>query len=111
MAQITGNGDRKVLYGAPVFIVITFNPAEEHRFTKVDCGIAVENLALAATALGLGSVILGMPAEVFNSDKSAYFKERMGIPTGNEFAVGIVIGHNTVTKDAHPLLDNRYSIS
>ena len=110
MAQITGSSDRKVLYGAPVFVVITFDPAQEHKFTKVDCGIAVENLALAAFDMGLGSVILGMPAEVFSSDKASYFKEKMGIPASNEFAVGIVIGRNTVTKDAHPILNNRYSI-
>ena len=60
--------------------------------------------------LGLGSVIISTPAIAFSSGKGAYFKEKMGIPVENEFVVGIVIGHNTVTQGPHPIRENRYTI-
>ena len=96
--------------GAPLFVVISYDPIEEHPFTGVDCGIAVQNLALSALGMGLGSVIVGMPRDVFVSDMGDYFRGRMGVPAGNAFSIGIVIGHNTVTKDAHPIGEGKVSI-
>ena len=99
-----------LLMGAPLFVIISIDPAEKHRYTDVDCGIAVENLALAAMGLGMGSVIVGMPAQVLESEEGSVFMKKMGVPDGNVYTVGIIIGHNTVTKEAHPVLENRYTI-
>ena len=103
--------DYELLMGAPLFVVITVPAGEQGFFTKIDCGIAVENLALAAMGLGLGSVIVGMPKDIFeNSPIGPEFKQKMGIPAGNEYMVGILIGHNTVTKEAHPISENKYTV-
>ena len=102
--------EKRHFTNAPLFIAITYNPAEESRYTKIECGIAVENLALSAMGLGLGSVIIATPAIAFSSEKGAYFKEKMGIPVENEFVIGIVIGHNNVTKEAHSTRENRYTV-
>ena len=102
--------EKRHFTNAPMFIAITYNPAEESRYTKIECGIAVENLALSAMGLGLGSVIIATPAIAFSSEKGAYFKEKMGIPVENEFVIGIVIGHNNVTKEAHSTRENRYTV-
>lgn len=99
--------DFHVFYHAPTVIFIS-NPLEcENRFATVDAGIAVENIALAAQGMGLGSVIIGMPMDVFLTDKEAYYNRAFGIPEGYRFAIGIVIGHNTVTKEAHPIQENK----
>lgn len=98
----------QLLMGAPLFVVIS--SAAEGHFVGVDCGIAVENLALSAMGLGLGSVIVGMPKDIFDSDLGPCFKEKMGIPAENNFVVGIVIGHNTVTKEPHPIEEGRLTI-
>lgn len=100
----------ELLMGAPLFVVISVPADNDGFFTKIDCGIAVENLALSAMGMGLGSVIVGMPKDIFASPAGAHFKAKMGIPEANEFMVGILIGHNTVTKDAHPIEENRYSV-
>lgn len=100
--------DYRLLMGAPLFVVIS--SAQEGRFVGVDCGIAVENLALSAMGLGLGSVIVGMPADVFESDRGEYVKKMMGVPAENNYVVGILIGHNTVTKEAHPIEEGRLTI-
>jgi nitroreductase len=96
--------------GAPLFVAISYKPEEAHAFTGVDCGIAVENLALSAMGLGLGSVIVGMPRDLFESEAGAAYKEKMGVPAGNAFAIGIVIGKNTVTKAAHEVGAGKYTI-
>ena len=102
--------EKKHFTNAPLFVAITYNPAEASRYTQIECGIAVENLALSAMGLGLGSVIISTPAIAFSSEKGAYFKTKMGIPVENEFVVGIVIGHSNVTKEAHEIRENRYTI-
>ncbi len=79
-------------------------------FTPVDAGIAVENLALAAHDLGLGSVILGMPRDAFTGDRAAYWYETLHAPTGSEFAIAIGIGHPAASKDAHPVRDGLVTV-
>ena len=89
----------KVMYDAPLFIAIAINP--NARFSRVDAGIAVENLAIAAKAMGLESVILGMPRMAFEGPRHDYFNERLGIPEGLEFEIGIAIGHGAMDKPPH----------
>ena len=100
----------ELLMGAPLFVVISTNPENDGPFTGVDCGIAVENLALSAKGLGLGSVIVGMPMEVVEADCCKELKARMGVPAGYRYKVGILIGHNNVSKEAHPQEDGRITI-
>lgn len=100
----------ELLMGAPLFVIISVPAENEGFFTRIDCGIAVENLAISAMGMGLGSVIVGMPKDIFASPAGAPFKAKMGIPAVNDYMVGILIGHNTVTKDPHPIEENRYSV-
>ncbi len=90
-----------VRYAAPlvVFIFATIDGP----FTLVDCGIACENLALAACDLGLGSVILGMPRDLFHSEMSEKWYGRLCPGEKGEFAIAIAIGHPAATKDEHPV--------
>ncbi len=105
-----GKSEKRHFSNAPLFVAITVNPDEINGYTNIECGIAVENLALSAMGLGLGSVIIHTPSIALASENGAYFKKKMGIPTENEFIIGIVIGHNNVTKEPHPIRENRYAI-
>ena len=91
-----------------MFITLEKEPCT--RFAEVDAGIAVQNLALSAHAMGLGSVILGMPRHLFDSDLGAQWEKKLGFREDHRFAIGIAIGHPTVTKDAHPIGENKISI-
>lgn len=97
-ARFTERGG-KVMYDAPLFVAIAIEP--NARFSKVDAGIAVENLALAAKAIGLDSVILGMPRMAFEGSRHDYFKERLGISPELEFEIGIAIGNAAMEKTPH----------
>lgn len=104
------DGKFHLFYHAPTVIFIS-RPADcASRFVDVDCGIACQNIALAAQSMGLGSVIVGMPMDLFLSDKGEFYKEAFAFPQGNQFAIGIAVGHPTVTKDAHPIGENKVNI-
>lgn len=90
-----------VRYKAPL-VVFIFGTIPGN-VTFVDCGIACENLALAAQSMGLGSIILGMPREVFCSEfADKWYKKLCPNETG-EFVIAIGIGHPAAGKDAHPV--------
>lgn len=102
--------DFHLFYHAPTVIFIS-RPADcANRFVEVDCGIACENIALAAQDLGLGSVIVGMAMDLFRSERGAYYKKAFGFPEGYQFSIAIVVGNNTVTKEAHPIGEGKVNI-
>ena len=103
------DADYSVVFKAPTVIFISL-PVEQRFFAKIDAGIAVENIALAAQSLGLGSVILGMPKEVFDSEKGDRFRKAFQFPEGYDFAVAIAVGNPAMTKEPHEVKPDRISI-
>lgn len=61
--------------------------------TEMDSGIVSENIALAATSLGLGSVICGMAAIPFSGPKGDEFKQKTGFSEGWEFGIAVLVGY------------------
>ena len=86
-------------YNAPVTIYISGD--EAFGWSAVDAGIAVENIHLAAAAMGLGSVILGCMKKVLNGEKKAEYAEKLGFPEGYGYQVAIAVGYPDTTKDQH----------
>jgi len=94
-----------VFYNAPLAVFISCD--KDSKWGEIDAGIAVENLALAAHALGLGSVIIGMCAAAFNGKERARLEELLCFPENHRYAIAIAIGHPDTTKEAHPVHENR----
>ncbi len=88
----------KVTYDAPLVVLICAKPSH---FAPVDAGIAVENIAIAAKSIGLGSVILGMPASAFNRPGAEEVKREFGFPEGYEFQIAISVGRSATSKEPH----------
>ena len=86
-------------YGAPT--VFLLSGEEAFGWTPVDAGIAVENIALAAEGLGLGSLIIGCIKKAMNGERKAEFATRLKFPEGYAFEVAIAVGHKAVTKAPH----------
>ena len=86
-------------YGAPA--VMFLSAEKEFPWGKLDTGIAVENIALAAESLGLGNVIIGVIKKALSGEKSAYFAKALKIPDGYEFEIAIAVGHKAVSKEPH----------
>ena len=99
--------DFHVFYHAPTVIVLSGMP--DQHYTPIDCGIAVENIALAAESMGLGSVILGMPRDAFMTDKADALRKALKFPEGWDFVIAIAVGVPADTKEAHPVKEDRIS--
>jgi nitroreductase len=86
----------KMLFEAPLCIAVCGDPSTSGRFWVQDCSAATENLLLAAVALGLGAVWLGVyPKE----ERVAPVREVLGIP---EMVIPlnlISIGHPAEEKE------------
>jgi len=106
-AEATAILDREgdIFYAAPTAIFISAD--RESNWGKLDSGIAVQNIAIAAQSMGLGSVILGLPAAAFQGPRGAYFNELLKFPATHEFAIAIAVGVPNGTKEAHPVEDGR----
>ncbi len=93
------NAGKSFYYGAPILIMLS--GPENFFWSACDAGIAVQNMALAAESLGLGSVILGCIRDAMTGEKKAYFNEAFKIPEGNVYQVAIAVGHKDFTKEPH----------
>ena len=114
-ARVMGKGgsprfadpDFQIFYYAPTVVFIFGEKA--FNWTQVDCGIAVENMALAAEGLGVGSVILGLPKAAFAGDKADGLRARLACPEGYDFVIALALGYATDTKDPHDLRQEKIS--
>ena len=99
--------DFQMFYHAPT--VIFLFGEKEFGWTQVDCGIAVENMALAAEGLGVGSVILGLPKPAFTGAGADELRARLKCPEGYDFVIALALGYATDTKEAHDLREEKIS--
>ena len=91
----------KIFYNAPcLFLVMKDAKA---KWGDLDCGIVTQNIALAASSLGLDNVIVGMAAIPFNSPAGDDFKKRIGWPDGYEFGMGVCVGYGNAPKAPHEI--------
>ena len=97
----------QIFYYAPT-VVFIFGE-KDFSWTHVDCGIAVENMALAAEGLGVGSVILGLPLPAFKGEKADELRSRLGCPEGYDFVVALALGYATDQKEPHDLREENIS--
>jgi nitroreductase len=83
----------KLFYNAPCMIVVPIAGAQPAGAEMFDCGIVAENIALAATALGIDNLICGLTAFSFAGEKGAEFKKRLDFPEGYEIGIAVLLGY------------------
>ena len=86
-------------YEAPTVVILS--GPEGNPWSGVDAGIAVENMALAAEALGLGSLIIGCIRDVLTGEKRQAYAQALKLPEGCVYQVAIALGHKAVEKTPH----------
>ena len=92
-----------IFHGAPVLIIICAKPSGQ--FVAADCWLAAENLMLAASAIGLGTCVIGSAVAALNIHKT---KAELGIP--DEYSaiapivVGVPSGDTQATSRKEPLI-------
>ena len=91
--------EQNFYYGAPVLLMLSAEKA--FAWSPVDAGIAVENIAVAAESIGLGSVIIGCIKRAMNGERKAEFAAALKLPEGYAFEVAIAVGHIALPKAPH----------
>lgn len=86
-------------YEAPVLILLSAE--DDFKWSQVDAGIAVENMALAAESLGLGNLVIGCIYDALHGERKDYFSEQFRIPAGYSFQIALTVGHKTDHKTPH----------
>lgn len=93
------NTPHNFYYEAPTVIILSGD--KSFYWSAVDAGIAVQNIALAAEALGLGSLIIGCIKDTMRGERGEYFNAALKVPAGYEFEVAIAVGHKDAVKPPH----------
>ncbi|MDR1370130.1 MAG: nitroreductase family protein [Dysgonamonadaceae bacterium] len=91
----------KLFYNAPCMIMLPMPAAGSNGFEFIDLGIVCENIALAATSLGLGNVICAFSRLAFSGSKAEEFKQRSGFPDGFECGAAVLVGYAVSPVDPH----------
>ncbi|MCL2072159.1 MAG: nitroreductase family protein [Oscillospiraceae bacterium] len=81
----------KMYYNTPCQMIIAMEKSS--KWTDIDCGIITQNIALAATSLGINSLICGLISFSFSKKKGDYFKQKLGFPDGYEIGISVLLGY------------------
>lgn len=82
------------LYNAKTFILISA-PKNQFQAEQLDCALAIQNIALAATELDLNSIIMTGPIFAINANEN--IKNRLNLPEGFIPYIGISVGYTNST--------------
>ncbi|MCL1935620.1 MAG: nitroreductase family protein [Defluviitaleaceae bacterium] len=93
-------------YNAPCMILVLKDVSEEVQKMNnldIDCGILVQNMAIAATSLGLNNVIAAMTSLPFKGENSQELKKLVGWSENLEFGIGFLVGYGNNSKEPHEI--------
>ena len=86
-------------YEAPVVVILSADSS--YKWSPLDAGIAVENMALASEDLGLGNLIIGCIFDAMRGEKKEYYSKALKFPDNYEYEIAIAFGHKAVNKEPH----------
>lgn len=100
----------KPYYNAPAMFLI-LKKIDGGHWADLDCGIVTQNMALAATSLGLGNVISGMCSIPFTEGiRAKEFKSKVKWPEGYEFGMAVLAGYAQSQKAPHEIDEAKITI-
>ncbi len=85
------NPDYHTFYNAPTVILLSSDPAED--FGEVACANAMQNMAVAAQALGLGGCYIGSVRAAFSGPDAPELLKELGLPDGYAVRFAFALGH------------------
>ena len=88
-------------YNAPTVLILSAD--KDFKWSKLDAGITVQNIALAAQSMKLGSLIIGIIDDVMRGEKKDYFAKLLKFPDDHEFAIAVAVGHRATEKEPHEI--------
>jgi len=83
----------KLYYNTPCQIIVAINKSTPTGYEPYDCGMVVQNIALAATSLGMESLICGLATFSFAGEKGEEFKRRLNFAEGYDLGLSVLVGY------------------
>ncbi len=94
-------GGAKAGFGdSPAAIIIYRNGASKSPNADFDCGLAAQNMVIAAAALGYGVKIVSSPTMSLNGEKHDAICEQLGVDPAMQAVAVLLIGRADGTVDA-----------
>ncbi|OGO19236.1 MAG: hypothetical protein A2144_02040 [Chloroflexi bacterium RBG_16_50_9] len=88
-------------HNAPTVVIISGE--DDNHFVEVDCGLAAENMVLAAESMNIGTCVVGSPDMLFATEKVEEVKKELGIPKVYSHVCTVTIGYkDCATPEAKP---------
>ncbi len=87
-------------YNAPTVIFISGD--EKALAIEIDCGLAAQNITLAAESLNIGSCVIRSSIFLFQSKQGNEFKQELRIPTGYTHICAIALGYKNGENPVMP---------
>ena len=117
--RYSGRQDVHPLYNAPILILVSVPlndppvrtpPVSREDWTNVVCSdaaIIVENMALEAVELGLGTCHIWGAVRAINAEPA--LRDRLGLPEGFVPVCGVIFGKSDVSYEERDLRRDRFS--
>ena len=93
-------GAKAGLGDSPVAIIIYMNEGTASPNASFDCGLACQNMFIAAKALGYGAKIVSSPTMQLNGDNHDALCEKLGVDKSYSAVAVLLIGHEDETVDS-----------
>ena len=95
-----GGGAKAGLGDAPVAIIVYMNEATASPNAAFDCGLACENMFIAAKALGYGAKIISSPTMRLNGGDHDALCGKLGVDPSYSAVAVLLVGHEDASTDA-----------
>ena len=105
-----GSSPRATLGDSPVAIIVYKDPTTMSPDADLDCGLALQNMVIAANGLGLSTKIVSFPILNLNGENHDAICERLRVPTTHEAVAVLLLGYSAEDVDATSTASLRVSI-
>ena len=106
----SATGAAKAALGdTPAAIIIYKNGNTASPDASFDCGLAAQNMYIAAASLGYGVKIVSSPTMVLNGDNHDALCEKLGVDTSMQAVAVLLIGHKDDSIDSTSSATSRES--
>lgn len=91
-AMPASTGAKAAMGDSPVAIIIYMNEATASPNASFDCGLACQNMVIAASALGYGTKIISSPTMTLNGTNHDELCEKMGVDPAYQAVAVLLVG-------------------
>ena len=98
-AMPASTGAKAAMGDSPVAIIIYMNEATASPNASFDCGLACQNMVIAASALGYGTKIISSPTMTLNGANHDELCEKLGVDPAYQAVAVLLVGRTDVQVD------------